>query len=170
MRGVNFSQATCFFGARTYVTSYIFYSGERILSIVIISNKLIISISYLPSSVMFSIASKRVSSVAFKQTKRSLAFARIISFKVQSVDEGKAVDASVEKNVLPAIKDFPGCIGTERFLCGGELDYKMVTKWDNVDNLKNFVAGDAPLVDGLVKEFNISADAIHTQNFMHYKF
>lgn len=48
-------------------------------------------------------------------------FARIISFKVESVERGQEIDQAHDEKILPLVKQLDGLVSIDRFLCGGEL-------------------------------------------------
>lgn len=83
------------------------------------------------------------------QQRRGMAFARILSAKVPSKDIGFAVDEVVKEKIVPELKSRPGFLGASRYLCGNELDYKLTTHWDSVDNLVGFTDNDTTVVETL---------------------
>ena len=54
-----------------------------------------------------------------------------------------------------------------KFLCGNELDYKFVTKWETVEALKAW-AEDSPeyMAKVLAQQSHVAAEDVHLQNFM----
>ena len=94
-------------------------------------------------------------------------FARIVKFKVNSVEHGQAIDKHIAENLLPMVSKMDGLVSMQRLLCGGELDYMLLTQWRDVESLK---ASEAEKED-LLKVFSAATDApitdLHLQNFMH---
>eukprot|EP00239_Pterosperma_sp_CCMP1384_P000831 CAMPEP_0197850304 /NCGR_PEP_ID=MMETSP1438-20131217/14964_1 /TAXON_ID=1461541 /ORGANISM="Pterosperma sp., Strain CCMP1384" /LENGTH=93 /DNA_ID=CAMNT_0043463403 /DNA_START=185 /DNA_END=466 /DNA_ORIENTATION=+ len=87
--------------------------------------------------------------------------------KVESVEKGKALDAFVHKEALPVLQKMDGFLGLETFLCGGELDYKLLTKWETIEALKA-----VPESTDLKKVLCVPQDGVDvksygSQNFMH---
>lgn len=62
---------------------------------------------------------------------------------------GFAVDDQVKGGILNELSAFPGFQGANRYLCGNELDYKLTTTWDSIDNLVNFAEKDEGVVEKL---------------------
>jgi hypothetical protein len=54
-------------------------------------------------------------------SKRNMSFARIVSFKVDSVDHGKEIDKIYDEQMLPGASQLSGLVDINRLLCGGEL-------------------------------------------------
>lgn len=60
--------------------------------------------------------------MASATTRRNMGtFARIISFKVDSVDHGHEIDAIYESSIKAKVSDMQGLVSIDRFLCGGQL-------------------------------------------------
>ena len=80
--------------------------------------------------------------MAIAWTAARAAFARVFSGKVADVASGKSLEAALTKSAqgLWATQGFKG---SQSLLCGGELDFKMVTAWEQVDDLQAFVGSDA---------------------------
>merc|ERR1712072_1222694 len=60
---------------------------------------------------------------------------RKTSFKVESLDAAADMDALYADEIVPLLKTEDGFVGIERFVCGKDLDYQVVTKWDSVPSL-----------------------------------
>jgi hypothetical protein len=99
--------------------------------------------------------------------KRSLSFAREVSFKVQSVEQGKQIDAVLKKTLIPELQKIPGYKGSNRLLCGGKLDYKLITRWETLDSLKGSGEGMPDRIKKLAEAGKIPAEWVNTQNFMY---
>ncbi len=98
---------------------------------------------------------------------RSMSFARVISVKVNSVDQGKALDKVIADHVLPQLSKVDGYAGSERLLCGGKLDYKLITKYSTLDALKASGEKSADHVKTAAEKSNIPVQWFDSQNFMH---
>ena len=58
----------------------------------------------------------------------------------------------------------------ERFLCGGQLDYKVITTWKDLESFKAADGKKEELMATFSSASGIAGDKFHVQNFMHKKF
>ena len=66
--------------------------------------------------------SQRAVRLATAATRRNMGtFARIISFKVDSVEHGHEIDSIYESSIKAKVADMHGLVSIDRFLCGGQL-------------------------------------------------
>eukprot|EP00658_Telonema_sp_P-2_P007833 TRINITY_DN1291_c0_g1_i4.p1 TRINITY_DN1291_c0_g1~~TRINITY_DN1291_c0_g1_i4.p1 ORF type:complete len:194 (+),score=67.44 TRINITY_DN1291_c0_g1_i4:119-700(+) len=92
---------------------------------------------------------------------------RTSSFKVKDLAQAVTVDKVVLGELIPLAKTQNGFLGAERHVCGKMLDYKVITKWDNADNL-NASGARSPYMDmALEKLHKVIGDVeVEQQNFM----